>query len=70
MSTFRNEILCALKVSSRPQRQFFLRKWRLFQGHNSTLISIPYPTLSLLFLACLERHPPDFLYEFGYTLFL
>ena len=31
----------------------FLRKWRLFQGHNSD-----FYTLSIVFLACLERHPP------------
>lgn len=38
----------------------FLRKWRLFQGHNSD-----FYTLSVVFLACLERHPPDSLNEFG-----
>ena len=33
----------------------FLRKWRLFQGHNSDFYTLP-----VVFLACLERPNPAF----------
>ena len=68
MNKFRNEMHVPSKFRRLSFHQdlnvSFLCKWRLFRGHNSDFYA-----LSVVFLACLER-PPNFLYEFGWTLFL